>query len=475
MKKVLLVSAVLLVTGLIYSFSRPIAVIQQQQGSAVTEVSKQSGETTNAATPNAPQANNISVANASTPTSMPRLAPEQSNVLTTVDSNQISSANRDALKVTPAPLPTVIPTKKVDRSSICVPDQAFYDSVRDNPLYQDDIEDFEERTPGRDLTAYRAVEYTRARHLALLVTDEFFRRFSSPALYDMDIVKEVIAHGTVDTSSLQTDVKIQNLTDERNPFIDYLCGKDHCLIAWREEFKQYLDPAEEMCAYINSEYGSDCQPARLNDRLITPLEFAKASTICSARFLDDIDLAKSSTVCFQVVLSPTNAVLFRHNFSSTPVPQAFANQFIDALYQADVNEIIENDYEEGESDYMIELTDGYNDYEDLRCQGNHCFVTLPNYAVGFQPFDYAQLTRKLSAAAIKEHHEPWYSEPVFIEESSELEPARVTGKYKTYLQNNCPGGIFCDDDFENYTWGWHFQEIWNWMNGLPASEGPSQI
>lgn len=472
MKKILLVSALLMVAGLIYSFSRPVVVIQAQQVAPTVEPAAFSHVSANIATP---QAVNLSAANADTTTSKLQPAQAQQSLVATVVPNQIALAN-NSHHATQIPLPTIIPTKELDRSSIWMPDQAFYDSVRGNPNYQDDIKDFEERTPGRDLTAYRAVQYTRARHLALLITDEFFRRFSSPALYDLDIVKEVVAQGTVDTTALEADENIPKLTDEHNPFMDYLCGKEHCLIAWREEFKQHLNPAEEMCEYINSKYGSDCQPTRLQDRLITPLEFAKASTICSAQFLDASGLAMPTTVCFQVVLSPTNAVLFRHNFNADPVPQAFANQFIDALYKADVNEIIAAYYEEGESDYITELTDGHTEYEDLRCQGNHCLVTLPNYAVSFQPFDYEQLASKLRTTAIKEHNEPWYSEPLAIEESSDSEPARVTGNYKSYLINDCFTGILCDHDLGVYTHqSWHFQEIWNWMNGLPASDGPSQI
>lgn len=466
MKKLLLVSAVLVVAGLIYLLSRPIIVVHQPYMDAVVEPVRQTDVATNATATSSPQTVSLSAANFDLPTSKP--TPAQANVGPITTPSQTTFANDHSHSITPVPLPTLIPTKELDRSSFWVPDQAFYDRARDNLHYQDDIKDFEERTPERDLPVYQAVQYTLARHLALLVTDEFFRRFNSPALYDMDIVKEVIAHGTVDTSALEVDVKIKDLTNEHSPFIDYLCGKEHCLIAWREEFQQSLNPAEELCEYINNQYGSNCKPTRLSDRLITPLEFAKASTICHASYLDDI-IAESSQNCFQVVLSPTNGVLFRHDFEDYPKRQRFTSRFIEALYQTFTPDMLETRHDGDTKAYIVAITFGQSYADTAICVNNHCSVTLPNYAPKFEAFDYERLAQNLRSEQFKHYQEPWLCEPTAIDSTSLEDRPKATIEYRCYIQNICANDTFCGEITDNYNWGRHFREIWNWMNGLPST------
>lgn len=337
-----------------------------------------------------------------------------------------------------------------------------------------DQQDFNERTPERDLEQYRLYRSYAYRQNALHFVAPFFRMFYAPAIQELEIVEEVIEFGTLSTEALMNDQRLAELTNEGTPYMGYLCSKTRCLIAWYNAIASYTSPADQLCEYINNQHGNNCQALVLNDWQITPRELHIATDFC--RFgASDSPPSTEERACFNVLLSPVQAVIFDHQQTSQPSLQGFYSRKINDLdfVGEQAPERVTEHLDEHLFDYIDERS--FNT-KTVTCGAQSCLVDLPNYSLDFQPFHYSQLAARISVSPYTslDSLAQCYLADVY---QNNDRPTPVDAQLECYPQlyfGNCHSKEACDriDNIEsvrphvNMTW------LWQWMQ---TGEVPEQL
>lgn len=327
--------------------------------------------------------------------------------------------------------------------------------------HQEILADLQEREPRNDLRQFNLVKLVAPRMQALFPTDIFFRRFFSPALYELEIVRDVISYGVLPSQHLQADTRLLALTQQPTPYIGALCSKTNCLVAWVEDFQPVLDPANDICNYIEQHHGWNCKPAPLSDHMVGPLEFSQAAYICGSTL--NID-------CYQAVLAPVNAVIFNHKLDATNLAkQAFFNGWL-AQYGAMPAPVALAMAEDTQA--KVPETHGW--YLATRqgspdaAQANSPYsvaVSADVPALDFQPFPYSQLASKL--------YEPEFRNFVSIADCQDTTNYQrsntevINGSYQCYINKCHSHPSQCTEaepkSFDSLA---HMTMVWHRMQGL---------
>lgn len=286
--------------------------------------------------------------------------------------------------------------------------------------------DYNERTPELDWQFYQRVTAYSYRQDNLFYLDPIFRHFYAIGIQSLPIVQQLIEQGVVVSSNVTHNAALNELISKVAPHNGMVCSAEQCLILWSSTAGFNEQHTSEICNLVNEYIGRDCRFQAIADQQVTPKQYSEAVAYCHLGF-EPSPSKRESLGCMQVLLAPTIAITFNHEFDETPELRPFYSIAHQQMQSGGITEkftMVPVDYAALENQARNKVT-----FWQPNCTQLGCRVTVTHNTINFEPFDFNELAEQIFEPPFRSHGGHQFCQDVTQYSNNAEEPEWVNGQY----------------------------------------------